>query len=469
MRERAKSERKLSFFLKISLSLLKAILQIFEEFLMIIAFISLVNCLRLEKAFSHNGMRFMPHHIFDDNVQCDIGDGTRSPHNSNITQGDVLIPKIFNVYTHFGPVKSLTVMTVTGIARFAFSESNITSITMPDSIKTIHYHAFDHCHFLRKIIWSPNIEIIEQCAFANCESITGTVILPSKLIAIKSLAFHRFGTNITLFFHKDLQFIEDNAFSESGITGNLTLLQNLTKLDSSAFKNCRNISGIVVLPPLINRIGDSVFENCENIEKIYFINQSLTKIPDNAFKNCRMLSGRLKLPENVTSIGHNAFCHCSKLTFININPKINFIGKKAFKNCMYLQIHLMFEGKNLKFLGESAFQHCNSISGQLVLPNSITELGNRTFYECSSLTSLTLPIFLTEIPDQCFAWCTGLSQITLPPELLILGDGCFQSCVSINGQLKIPDSVTYIGDNCFRGCSSISGALIIPKSVEAIG
>ena len=144
----------------------------------------------------------------------------------------------------------------------------------------------------------------------------------------------------------------------------------------------------------------------------------------------------------------------------------------------------------------------NTTLRSVVIPESVTSIGFKTFNYCSSLTSITIPESVTSINSYAFSGCDKLSQIILSPdnkflrivngalidirrkELLVLpkntsgsysipkgvtsiGSSAFSGCSSLTS-VTIPDSVTSIDFNAFSGCSSLT-SVTIPDSVTTIG
>lgn len=105
--------------------------------------------------------------------------------------------------------------------------------------------------------------------------------------------------------------------------------------------------------------------------------------------------------------------------------------------------------------------------GNVVIPDSVTSIGNGAFWRCSSLTSITLLESVTSIGDSAFGVCSRLRSITLPDSVTSIGYMAFTECSSLTS-ITIPDSVTSIGDEAFDGCSSLR-SITIPNSVTSIG
>ena len=104
-------------------------------------------------------------------------------------------------------------------------------------------------------------------------------------------------------------------------------------------------------------------------------------------------------------------------------------------------------------IGDSVFFSNSSVTS-VILPNTITSIGNRAFYR-SSLTSVTLSYSLTEIGDWAFAMCSGLRvSISFPESLASIGTYAFYT--SGITAVTIPESVTSLGNFAFKDCSRLT-------------
>ena len=129
-------------------------------------------------------------------------------------------------------------------------------------------------------------------------------------------------------------------------------------------------------------------------------------------------------------------------------------------------------------------------SGSVVIPEkvtydskeySVTSIGERAFYECSGLTSITIPNSVTSIGQYAFESCSGLTavHITDLSAWCKIEFGYYNSNPTryahhlyLNGEeitnLVIPDDITSIGNYAFYGCSGLT-SVTIPNSVTSIG
>ena len=277
----------------------------------------------------------------------------------------------------------------------------------------------------------------------------------------------------------------------------VTIPNSVTSIGSSAFYGCWSLTSVTI-PNSVTSIGKEAFYNCGGLTSVTIPN-SVTSIENSAFSGCSGLTS-ITIPNSVTSIGNHAFYNCSGLTSVTIPNSVTSIGKEAFYNCVGLTSvhisdivawckisfdvdsnpldyahHLFLNGSEVKNLvipnsvtsiGNSAFSGCRGLTS-VTIPNSVTSIGNYAFYNCSGLTSVTIPNSVTSIGERAFSYCSGLTSVTIPNSVTYIGDGAFSGCSGLTS-VTIPNSVTYIGDQAFQSCSGLT-SVTIPNSVTSIG
>ena len=172
----------------------------------------------------------------------------------------------------------------------------------------------------------------------------------------------------------------------------------------------------------------------------------------------------------ITKIPAYAFYKCKNLTGDLVIPNsVKEIGEKAFYDCTGFNGTLTLSNA-LSVIPEDAFSYCSSLTGDLVIPNSVKEIGNSAFYNCTGFNgTLTLSNKLETIGRSAFLGCSEFKgSLILPNSLTTIGELAFQKCEGFT-ELTLPNALSVIPDQAFYGCKSLSGNLVIPASVKEIG
>ena len=124
-----------------------------------------------------------------------------------------------------------------------------------------------------------------------------------------------------------------------------------------------------------------------------------------------------------------------------------------------------YSGKAVSKLNQLAFDACSSLTN-IIIPDSITDIGEYTFRSCTNLTKVKLPNSITSIGSYVFNKCSNLTDITIPDGVTTIGGYTFSNCDSLT-QVTIPDGVMTIGNCAFSNCDNLE-SVSIPASVNNI-
>ena len=149
----------------------------------------------------------------------------------------------------------------------------------------------------------------------------------------------------------------------------------------------------------------------------------------------------------VTSIGESAFFGCESL---------------SFQGCTSLSSIVI--PKSVTSIGDDAFNGCTSLSS-IVIPDSVTSIGNAAFQKCSSLSSVTIGNGVASIGEYAFSFCPSLSSIVIPDSVTSIGHDAFYDCASLSS-VTIGNGVTSIGESAFQGCTSLSDVYYTGTKVQ---
>lgn len=332
-------------------------------------------------------------------------------------KGDINIPgKI-----EYGEIE----YTVTEIANEAFKgSSNITSVYIPNTIKTIWASAFENCTSLLSVTIPESVTYIHAHTFSNCSSLI-SVTIPESVTQI-----------------------EMEAFKGCSSLTTVSLPEDLTDLNWGAFENCTSLKSIKI-PKGVNRIENDTFRGCTNLKEIE-LHDSLFYIDNGAFYHCSSIES-IKLPANLMGLGQTGSYHGWS------------DGNGVFQGCTnLLSIDLP---PILMTLGDEAFAQCTSLR-KVVIPEHCRDLGSHIFCECINLQEITFPSFLLEIPASILEDCTSITSISIPDRVTILRNSCFRGCLSLK-EVKIGPNVTELESKCFRDCYALN-EITLPESVKII-
>ena len=135
-----------------------------------------------------------------------------------------------------------------------------------------------------------------------------------------------------------------------------------------------------------------------------------------------------------------------------IPDSVTTIGEEAFFGCTSLISVIVPD--SVTTIEDYAFQYCESLTS-INIPYGVTFIGKRTFKNCSSLASITIPNSVTKIGDFTFSRCTSLTSIIIPNSVTTIEDYAFSNCTSLKS-IIIPDSVTLMGMLIFADCYNLT-------------
>jgi hypothetical protein len=308
--------------------------------------------------------------------------------------------------------------------------TNITQVTIPNTVKTIGSYAFTSCSNLTKVSIPDGVTSIYNSAFENCSSLT-EISIPNSVTNIGNEAFRKCSSLISV-----------------------SLSNNLTSINRNAFNSCSSLKEIII-PDGVTYIDYNAFEYCSSLVEVSIPN-SVIGINSHAFGYCTSLI-EVSIPEGVTYIGPEAFVYCYNLTKLTIPNSVESIGDSAFSICSSLT-DVDIPDSVIK-IGDSAFAYCSNIKN-INIPDSVTKIGEYAFGSCFRLKNVTLSKNLEIIESYTFSGCTLLENIVIPEGITTINDYAFLRCDSLSS-IKIPKSVTSISKDTFSRIQTFDRDLTI--------
>ena len=341
--------------------------------------------------------------------------------------------------------------------RAFFDCLNLTSISIPNSVKDIGEWAFAGCSLLSSIDIPNSVNSIGNIAFAACLSLE-YISIPESVICLNGNSFCEWDGELeclsaNFIYEDDVLFNKDKSeiisFRNQEIESYI-IPDSVTSIGDGAFGCCSSLSSLVIPDSVVNIKGNPFYFwkgklECLSASFIYednvLFNMDKSKLI--SFRNQEAKS--FIIPNGVMSIEKYAFSDCSSLISISVPKSVTSIGDGAFDGCSSLSSIAISD--SVTSISAWTFDGCKSLRS-LVIPDSVTSIGNEAFRGCSSLCSLVIPDSVTSIGDGAFDGCSSLRSLVISDSVTSIGDGAFGSCSSLRS-LVIPDSVVNIKGNPF--------------------
>ena len=337
--------------------------------------------------------------------------------------GDIVIPSSVT----YGN-KTWTVIEIMDDA-FGYN-SNITSVTLPSTLKKIGKNAFYSCSNSLPIAIPDGVEYIGGYAFCGVK-ISGTlpkslrelgdwafsgatmesIVIPKHLKKILAMTFASI-ENAPVTFNDSLELIETNAFYQNKTFVNLVIPASVKSI-GSAFQQCTNIETVqlpegllefgsyhslpklysINIPDSITRFQPSALANCPLIKDVHWP-KFLSTIEGSAFKNTGLkivrfpdklytkyyptnrwgeITGPLEIKDNgKVSIGSNAFADCLSLDSVYITDVVSSISNGAFGGKTKLKAVVTTKEKPMS-INQDVFSADTYLSATLYVPYNTSE------------------------------------------------------------------------------------------------
>ncbi len=379
--------------------------------------------------------------------------------------------------------------TVTYIEETAFLQCyRLTTIALPEGLKTLGGAAFLGCISLRKIKIPSGVTKLEGSTFLGCTALTD-VELPEGLTTIGKFEFSECTALTKLTLPSTLTTINDYAFYEDTALEEVNFSQTaLTSIGESAFGFCYSLKD-AKFPKTLRSVGKEAFYFCENLQELTFdATHSNLNIGASAFEGCKSLT-QVTLPDGSFILQNRAFANCKKLERLEaqydpsstINGDV-LAGTAFYNNSENWQDEALYWNRVLiamkpitakEFtLEEDTLAVASGVFwkdqkvASVILPDSVTKLNIGAFKDCTALTQVSLGNGVTSVSSQCFMNCTALETIKISAQKVTFGPQAFQGCTALT-KVENDSQIKRIEESAFEGCSSL--AQINLEHIEWLG
>lgn len=346
---------------------------------------------------------------------------------------------------------------------------NLKSFTIPEGLESIGYNAFHLCHCLKDLVLPASITSIADNAFDGCESLVCKVDEGSyaqqfceehgiryEISAAEAAAESQDSQPEEPLFPYTYKLQNDGSIEIASVNQNIVSAvipaeidgYTVTSIGNDAFHGCTRLTSVTI-PDTVKSIGFNAFWSCTSLSEVN-IPDSVTTICGFAFRSCRSLKS-ISIPDSVVRIADGAFSSCTSLTNIDISPNHPVY---AFSNGMLITkkdmtlVQYLGQGSEtcdipwgIKEIGQGAFE--NTKLSSVIIPDSVTSIGNFAFRGMDKLKEITIPDSVTSIGFQTFWGNRSMTAVRIPASLTVLGFGSFGFCDSLNTIEIDPENPVY--------------------------
>lgn len=255
----------------------------------------------------------------------------------------------------------------------SFRNSDVVTLSMPDSIEIVGSRAFYNCEKLSIVDFSKNIKIICDEAFRECVSLSSIELQNVWFIGFESFRMCYSVKSIDI--PDSVKVLGCGAFYVCSGCTELTIGSGLNKIEERAFGYLADLDAVLIRGK-ISSVGDYAFYDCSSLSSFSF--EGTEYIGNYAFFGCKQLT-EIEL-NNVVSIGNNAFSQCRNLTDIDFGNGLKSIGDYAFYLCRTLEEIIV--PKNVETIGDCAFLGCSSLA-DVYIEGDMPKVGEDVFKDVS--------------------------------------------------------------------------------------
>ena len=360
---------------------------------------------------------------------------------------------------------------------------DICCVVINDGITSIGVHAFLHCSNLLEVSVPESITRIGDGAFYGCNDAVEIYYAGGKaawLSISKSSpnlpenAVYHYGKETTVgkWGNLDWTLTNDGLLT---ISGNGEMDDHNSNYE--AWLGAAGMVSRIVIEPGVESIGKHAFYYCVNATE-FTIPYTIKSIREDAV--CNYSVGGVHVDRHVYYDGSKAEWWGIKHQFSNTGldmATLHFAedysagtwGALTWSLTNEGILTISGEGTMDDFLpaSEEAWHIGAGIIEKVVFNNSLTEIGDYAFENCSALKDISLPVTVNRIGEGAFYECRTLPSIAIPDGVQVIEERAFYNCRKIDF-IELPTSLDLIASSTFYKCSSLTN-VIIPDNITSIG
>lgn len=358
--------------------------------------------------------------------------------------------------------------TITEIKESAFARlKSITSLTIPTSIARIGKWAFFHCDNLEEIYFNGTVEqwntVEKDRDWANTTLAQKVICSDSTVCDISHTLTYELNSDGESYKLIGVELGTENDL-EIPATHNG---KPVTVIGNQAFANCDRKMSSLTFFNSVKRVEGSALDNCQGFETVIF-KGDVADWCEIEFESSEIFSGHVRglsidgvsvsdeivIPNGVTRIGSCAFAGM-KIKTVVIPASVKEIGAGAFCACYDLQ--------DVYYLGTLA-DWC-AITFEHPFSNPMYNAENLYINNALLAGDLVLPDTITEIKDFAFIRMQGLTSVTIPDNVVIIGEKAFSRCENLVSVTIESEEISYVA---FYGCRNLT-SVTFGRGVKSIG
>ncbi len=348
--------------------------------------------------------------------------------------------------------------------------SNLESVTLPEGVTVIGTEAFSGCVRLREINMPEGLTTIGEKAFEKCSSLRH-IVIPQSVTKICKNAFDgcsdvqsiticgiRFAPDMKKIRKDDWQTVLD-MLQSGDYTVKLSAELKYAAV-TGQYLHAGNAGTEAFVNKNINRImAFLIANNCvEAVQKLLEADGFVTKKNIGKFIDSATEQGRIDIQTMLLRHGCEVLgCPDTSDVLTGCDAVIGIEDDHPEDVAAIFEIE---NGVLKKFMQEYG-------DTEITIPDGVTKIDHRAFYDASLLRSVIIPEGVEEIGNYAFNNCTELSHIELPEGLYTIGSGAFDGCENL-AEIRIPKSVKHIGERAFSRCKALT-RIALPEGLEFLG